>query len=182
MKTVLLALSLCGLFMTSSWNVSAQNKDKRIEKREAREARVKADDLKIAQSNTANIESLNFSFYPSAYEPEFGIQQELTGMADFYFTVDKSSFYMNLPYVGRFYANPMNMEGVPVSMTSKEFLYSIRSTDNINYVVTILPNDLGSYFNQGTKFVFYMNKNSSYARLVVSAEDRQDMTYYGSFK
>ncbi|MCI0920187.1 DUF4251 domain-containing protein [Sphingobacterium rhinopitheci] len=183
MKKLLFTLGLCGVFFLSTVNVSAQTKETRQEKKEVREKRDKTAAIKQAQKNVANIESLNFSFYPNSLEPEFGVSNPLTGMGDYYFTVDKTNFYMNLPYIGRFYVTPMNPENVPINLTCSQFLYSVHSTDGINIQVTIIPssNDITSLLNDGIRFVFNLNKNTGYAKLVVTSDNRQEMTYTGSF-
>lgn len=177
----LLTVSLCSLFLFSAVNVLAQKKETRLEKKEQREDRRKAEEVKFAQQNVASIESLNFTFYPTTVEPEFGITNDLSGMNNPYFTVDKTVLYMSLPYIGRFYANPMSPESSPITLTSNKFLYSVSSTDGVNIQVTIVPTDLVSVFNQDIKFVLYMNKKTGYARLVMTADNRQEMTYTGSF-
>jgi len=186
MKKLLFALSLCSVFFLSALNVSAQTKETRQEKKEIREKKDKTEQIKQAQKNVANIESLNFSFYPNTVETEFGIQNQLTGMGDYYFTVDKSNLYLNLPYIRRFAAIPFNNNGYDdsaINLTCSEFLYAVRSTDGINIQVTIVPADnvISNYFNDGIKFVFNLNKNTGYAKLVVTSENRQEMTYTGSF-
>ncbi len=183
MKKLLLAFGICGALIFSGLNSSAQVKETRQEKKEQREAKDKAERVKQAQKNVANIEALNFSFYPNTVEPEFGITNPLTGMGDYYFTVDKTNFYMNLPYIGRFYITPMSPENVPINLTCNKFLYAVHSTDGINIQVTIIPssNDIMALVNQGIRFVFNLNKNTGYAKLVVTSDERQEITYTGSF-
>lgn len=182
MKKILFTLGLCSVFFLSSVTVSAQSKEV---KKEQRENRDKAAAIKLAQKNVANIENLNFSFYPNTFEPEFGVTNELSGMGNFYFTVDKSNFYLNLPYVGRFYSNPGSMTSpdAPINLNCSQFLYSVHTTDGINIQVTIIPadNDVTRVLNEGIRFVFNLNKNSGYAKLVITADNRQEMTYTGSF-
>lgn len=184
MKKLLLTLSLCGLFVFAGVEASAQTKETRAEKKEQREKRDKTEQIKQAQKNVANIEALNFSFYPNTIEPQFGVTNELTGMGDYYFTVDKTNFYLNLPYIGRFYATPMYPEDRVINLTCSKFLYTVHSTDGINIQVTVIPseNTITNYLNDDIKFVFNLNKNTGYAKLVVSSTDRQEMTYTGSFK
>lgn len=184
MKKLLLTLGLCGAFFFSAVDASAQTKETRAERKEQREKRDKAALVKEAQKNLANIETLNFSFYPNSIEPQFGVTTPLTGMGDYYFTVDKSNFYMNLPYIGRFYVTPMNPENTAINLDCNKFLYAVHSTDGINIQVTIIPSDnnITNILNQDIKFVFNLNKNSGYAKLVVTAENRQEITYTGSFK
>ena len=185
MKKILFTLGLCSVFFLSTVTVSAQTKETKQDKKELREKKDKTEAIKLAQKNVANIENLNFSFYPNTFEPEFGVTNDLTGMGDFYFTVDKTNFYMNLPYVGRFYTNPMAMTpaNAPINLTCSQFLYSVHSTDGVNIQVTVLPadNDVTRVLNDGIRFVFYLNKNSGYAKLVVTADNRQEMTYTGTF-
>ena len=182
MKSLLFTTALCSAFLFSNTaTLYAQNSTGKTERKELRKEREKEDAIKNAQKNVATIESLNFSFYPTSYEPEFGMSQALVGVSDFYFTVDKTSFYANMPFLNRFALNANGPANTPLSVSSKSFLYSINSTDGVNIQVTILPNDLSTYFNQGTKFVFYFNKNTNFAKLVVTSEGYQEMTYTGTF-
>lgn len=183
MKKLLFTLGLCGVFFLSTVNVIAQTKETRQEKKEDREKREKAEQVKQAQKNVANIETLNFSFYPNAIEPEFGLSNPLSGMGDYYFTVDKTNFYLNLPYIGRFYVTPMSSENVPINLTCSKFLYAVHTTDGINIQVTILPADnvVTSLLNEGIRFVFNLNKNTGYAKLTVTSDNRQEISYTGSF-
>lgn len=179
MKKLLFTLSLCGLFfMGNSAIVTAQTKaDKKEQKADER----KLKQVEAAQKNVSRIEGLNFSFYPNTIEPEFGITQELMGGGDYYFTVDKNVLYMNLPYLGRFYITPTSPESVPINLTSSKFLYAVHTTDEINFHVTVIPSDLINILNQGIVFNFYINKNTGYAKLVVTADERQQITYTGTF-
>lgn len=181
MKKLLFTFGLCTLFLFSSFNVSAQNKETRQDKKEQKDEHKKLEAIKLAQKNVANIESLNFSFYPNTIEPEFGVTNPIMGGGDFYFTVDKTVIYMNLPYVGRFYITPMSPESVPINLTSNKFLYGVHTTDGVNIQVTIIPSDLINILNDGIKFEFYLNKNTGFAKLVVTAQNRQSITYTGNF-
>lgn len=194
MKKLLFTLSLCGLFTLSTVDLSAQTKETRTEKKELREKREKAARVKAAQKTVANIEALNFSFYPNSLEPEFGVSTPIMDIGnpgnpnsiangDYYFTVDKSSFYLNLPYIGRFYATPMDPESVPIDLTCNKFLYTVHSTDGINIQVTVIPseNTIVNLLNDDIKFVFNLNKNTGYAKLVVTSSNRQEITYTGTF-
>ena len=178
-------LGLCSMFLFTGVNTFAQSKETKKEQREERkEKRVeerKLEQIKLAQQNVANIESLNFSFYPSTVEPEFGIINQLSGMGNFYFTVDKTVLYLNLPYVGRFFINPVSPESSSININSNSFLYTVNSIDGVNVKVTIVPKDILNVMNEGIQFVLYMNKNSGYARLVMTADNRQEITYTGSF-
>ncbi len=178
-KTII--VGVFSLFFISAQNLSAQSKETRNERIEKRDERRKAEQLKIAQQNKADIQTLNLSFYPTTIEPEFGITSPLTGNGNFYFTVDKTYLYMNLPYIKRFYMNPTGPQDAAINLTSDNFLYSTHTTDNVNYKITIVPADLSDTFNSGMKFVLSLNKNSGYARLVVTADNRQEITYTGSF-
>lgn len=178
MKRLITFSFLCFLFF--GININAQSKDTRQEKREQREDRRKEEAVKLAQKNMVNIESLNFSFYPNTIEPQYGVTTELIA-GDYYLTVDKTSLYMNLPYIGSFYVNPLSPSNAPINITSSKFLYSIHTTDNINFQITIIPSDLYSTLNEGIKFVFSLNKKSGFARLSVTADNRQEITYTGSF-
>ncbi len=181
----LISIALCGLLFLASTNTFAQvketKKEQREERREQRDERRKLEQIKIAQQNVANIESLNFSFYPSTVEPEFGVTNQLNGTGNYYFTVDKTILYLNLPYVGRFFINPVSPESNPINITSNSFLYTVNSVDGVNVKVTIVPKDVLSTMNEGIQFVLYLNKNSGYARLVMTADNRQEITYTGSF-
>lgn len=179
MKKLLFTLGLCGLFFIgNSTIVTAQTK---AEKKEQKAEERKEKEAAYAQKNETRIEGLNFSFYPNTIEPEFGVTQELMGVADYYFTVDKNVLFMNLPYLGRFYVTPTSPENIPINLTSNKFLYSVHTTDEINFHVTIVPSDLINIVNQGIVFNFYINKNTGYAKLVVTANERQDITYTGNF-
>lgn len=192
MKKLLFTLSLCSLLLVPAVQVSAQNSQTKLEKKELKEKRKeerkeekeehkKLEEIKFAQQNVASIESLNFSFYPNTIEPEFGVTNPIMGLGDYYFTVDKNVMYINMPYVGRFYITPMSPESVPINLTSTRFLYSVHTTDGINFHVTIVPTDLINILNQGIEFNFYLNKNSGFAKLVVTADNRQEITYTGTF-
>lgn len=194
MKKLLFTLSLCSVIVLSTVNVSAQTKETRQEKKEQRENRDKTEQIKQAQKNVANIETLNFSFYPNSLEAQFGVSTPIMDMGnpanpnsiangDYYFTVDKTNFYLNLPYIGRFYATPINPENKAINLTCNKFLYAVHSTDGINIQVTILPseNTISNYLNDDIRFVFNLNKNTGYAKLVVTSTDRQEMTYTGTF-
>lgn len=188
MKKLLFTLSLCSLFFVSAVTVSAQNKEtkqekqeQKLEKKEQKEERKKLEEAKFAQQNIANIESLNFSFYPNTIEPEFGVTNPIMGPGDYYFTVDKDVMYINMPYVGRFYITPMSPESIPINLTSSKFLYSVHTTDGVNFHVTVVPQDLINILNQGIEFNFYLNKNSGFAKLVITANNRQEITYTGTF-
>lgn len=192
MKKVLFTLGLCGMFMFSGTSVFAQKKET---KKEQREQRDKTEQIRQAQKNVANIETLNFSFYPNTLEPEFGVSTPIADVGsltnpnsiangDYYFTVDKTNFYLNLPYIGRFYATPISPESRAINITCNKFLYAVHSTDGINIQVTIIPseNTIVNYLNDDIKFVFNLNKNTGYAKLVVTSAERQEMTYTGTFK
>lgn len=183
MKKLLLVLGIGSALIFSGLNVSAQTKESKETKKEIREAKEKSERIKQAQKNVANIETLNFSFYPNTVEPEFGVTRQLTGMGDYYFTVDKSNFYLNLPYIGQFYATPMDRQDIPINLTCSQFLYAVHTTDGINIQVTIIPssNDIVNILNQGIRFVFNLNKNTGYAKLTVTSDERQEITYTGSF-
>lgn len=191
MKKLLFTLGLCSLFFISSVNVvNAQNskKETKLEKKEEKEKKKEEEkkkkeleQAKFAQQNIANIESLNFSFYPNTIDPEFGITNELMGAGDYYLTVDKNVMYMNLPYIGTFYINPVMPNETPINLTSYDFLYAVHTTDEVNFQITIIPTDLINILNQGIRFNFYVNKNTGYARLVVTATNRQEITYTGNF-
>lgn len=183
MKKKLFTLGLFSLLFLLSVNVSAQAVETKQEKKEQKEEKKKQEEIKQAQANLANIETLNFSFYPNTIEPEFGVTQPITGLGDYYLTVDKKNFYVNLPYIGRFFTNPMDPESATVNLSCSEFLYAVHSTDGINIQVTILPADnvITKLMNEGIRFVFNMNKNTGYAKLVVTSDDRQEMTYTGLF-
>lgn len=181
MKSILFTAALCSAIVFSNTALYAQGSAGKTDRKELRKEREKEDAIKNAQKNVATIESLNFSFYPTSYEPEFGMSQALMGVSDFYFTVDKTSFYANMPFLNRFALNASGPANSALAVTSKSFLYSINSTDGVNIQVTILPSDLSTYFNQGTKFVFYFNKNTSFAKLVVTSEGYQELTYTGTY-
>lgn len=194
MKKLLFTLGLGLVCLFSATQVSAQTKETRQEKKEQREKRDKTAQIKQAQKNVANIEALNFSFYPNALEAQFGVSTPIMSLGnpanpnsmangDYYFTVDKSDFYLNLPYIGRFYATPMNPENRDINLTCSKFLYDVHSTDGINIQVTIIPseNTILNYMNDDIKFVFNLNKNTGYAKLVVTSQNRQEMTYTGTF-
>lgn len=178
-------ISLFSIFLFTGVNCLAQSKEIRKEQREERKEKRaedrKVEQIKLAQQNVANIESLNFSFYPSTIEPEFGITNQLSGMENYYFTVDKTILYLNLPYLGRFFINPVSPESSSISINSNSFLYTVNSIDGVNVKVTIVPKDILNVMNEGIQFVLYMNKNSGYARLVMTADNRQEITYTGSF-
>lgn len=186
MKKTLLVLSLCSLFLISGIEiVSAQNtqkkKETKLEKKEQREDKRKLRQAKEGIENITRIETLNFSFYPNIIEPEFGAFHDLLD-GDYYFTVDKDVMYMNLPYIGRFYVTPVSPENIPINLTSSKFLYFVHTTDEVNFHVTIIPNDPILLLNQGIEFNFFLNKNDGSATLKVTADNRQEVTYTGSFE
>lgn len=134
-----------------------------------------------AERNVVSIESLNFSFYPNTVEPEFGISRNIFN-SDYYFTVDKKSLNINLPYLGRFYATPVAHEEVPINLTSSQFLYFVHTDDEVTFEVTIIPSDQQNLLNQGIKFFFTINKQTQETTLKVTADNRQDITYQGTFQ
>lgn len=183
MKKQISILGILSVLCFFVLDLSAQTVETKQEKKELREEKKKEEAVKQAQSNLANIETLNFSFYPNTIEPEFGMTNPITGLGDYYLTVDKTNLYVNLPYLGRFFSNPMDPERATVNLTCSEFLYAVHSTDGINIQVTILPADnvITKLMNEGIRFVFNLNKNTGYAKLVVTSDDRQEMTYTGLF-
>lgn len=185
MKQKFLTLSLCGLFLISGIQVisaqdTQQKKETKEEKKEQQEKKRKDRQTEEGLKNITKIETLNFSFYPDEVEPEFGISHELVG-GDYYFKVDKNVMYMNLPYIGRFYITPTSPEDIPINLTSSKFLYFVHTTDEVNFHVTIIPSDPEMTLNQGIQFNFFINKSDGSATLKVSAENRQEITYTGSF-
>lgn len=172
---------MIGLMMTlASSSMLAQNKTKATVK-EAKEA-IKAErKAKQEAKNVSFIETLNFSFYPTTVEPEFGIQRDINCM-DCYFTVDKDYLSINLPYIGRFYIQPLSPEDVPIRVYSNKFLYMVHTENEVDFTVTIVPSDIVNILNEGINFTFTMNKENGSATLVVSATNRQSVTYTGYYQ
>lgn len=185
MKKLLLTLAIVGCLGTfSSVEAVAQTTNKKEltkeQKKEAKEKKKAAEEQKFANSNLKQIATLNFSFIPNEIDPEFGMDRILT-CTDCYFNVDQNYLSVRLPYLGRFYITPVMVQEIPINITSSDFLYSVSTTDNITYKVVIVPQDLVSILNQGLKFVFVMNKDTGNATLTVQADNRQDVTYQGTF-
>lgn len=192
MKKTLLTLSLSGIFLISGLGLSAQSntpetkaeKKELKEKAEAQKKQQREAKRKLAQArqgieNISRIETLNFSFYPNTVEPEFGLPIDLDGL--YYFTVDKNVIEMDLPYVGRFYVTPYDPENIPLNITSSKFVYLVHTNDEVTFDVAIFPSDLVSILNQGIKFEFTLNKTTGSATLKVTADNRQEVTYTGTF-
>lgn len=181
MKKLLMILSFSALaILLGSSSVVAQNNVKEM-KEKAKEIAKKDRKLKQEEENVASIEMLNFSFYPTTIEPEFGVQKDIDCL-DCYFTVNKNYLYVNLPYMGRFYIQPLTPEDVPVKLYSNKFLYMVHTTNGVDFQVEIVPNDTVNILNEGITFTFNMNKDTGSATLVVSATNRQSVTYTGYFQ
>ena len=188
MKKLLLGLSIFGMLMTSA-SVFAQDKKKetkaektevKAEKKEAREKRDALRDAKQEQQNLMSIETLNFSFTPITVTPEFGIEHDITSMFP-YVNVDKDDFTAQLPYMGNFYIDPIELSEMPINIYSAKFLYSVHTTDGILYNVLIVPTDTVNILNESIKFNFTLDKNTGYGTLVITAENRDSITFTGMF-
>ena len=178
-KTLFTTLSLVGLCLTLlSSSVLAQTK---AEKKEERAEKAKMREAKEAVENITRIETLNFSFYPNTVEPEFGMQRQIDNL-NYYVTVDKNNLSINLPYIGRFYIQPISPEEVPIQIYSSKFVYMVHTDDEVLFDVTIAPQDVVNILNDGILFKFTINKETSAATLVVSADNRQNVTYTGFFQ
>lgn len=185
MKKLLLTLSLSGLFLTLiSSSIFAQTQTKaevKAEKKQERIDRSKVKQAKEGAENITRIETLNFSFYPTTVEPEFGIQREIDNL-DYYVTVQKNNLSINLPYIGRFYIQPISPEDVPIQIYSSKFVYMVHTDNEVDFEVTIAPQDVVNILNEGILFKFTINKTSGNTTLTVSANNRQDVTYTGYFQ
>lgn len=181
MKKLLLTLSICGLFLTST-SAFAQNKkeETKQERKEARKEKRLEKQAKEEQQNIMSIETLNFTFTPETVSPEFGMERDITSLAP-YVTVDKDYFTAELPYLGTFYIQPVSPSEIPIQVYSSKFLYFVHTTDGITFTVEVVPTDTVNILNQGIKFDFTLNKNDGSATLVVSAENRDSITYTGYF-
>ena len=184
MRKSLFTFSLCCIFFMASFQLASaqdksQQKETKMEKKEQREAKRKLHQAQRGIKNISRIESLNFSFYPNTVEPEFGMQRDLDGL--YYFTVDKNIIDMDLPYIGRFYVTPVDPENIAINLTSSKFVYFVHTDDEVTFHVSIFPSDQVSILNQDIKFYFTLNKTTGAATLEVSAENRQNITYTGTF-
>lgn len=183
MKKLLLALSFAGMLMTSATSFAQNQKNET--KQEKKEARKEKDALKQAkqeQENIMSIETLNFSFTPETVTPEFGMQHEMNITSLFpYVNVDKDNFTARLPYMGNFYIQPEEPSQVPIEVYSSQFLYAVHTTDGVTFDVTIVPSDTVNILNESIRFNFTLNKNTGAATLVVSAENRDSITFTGYF-
>ena len=191
MKKLLLVLSVFGMFMTSTTTFA---QSKKAEVKQAKQAREEAKQsknevkrennvliqAKREQSNITSIETLNFSFTPTTVTPEFGVQHDITSLYP-YVNVEKDNFSAQLPYMGSFYVQPVQASQVPINIYSNQFLYSVRTADGVIFKVTIVPNDVVDILNQNIKFNFTLNKNTGVATLVVTAENRNSITFTGMF-
>lgn len=181
MKKLLLVFSFAVMLMTGT-NAFAQSKETKQEKKEAKKEKDALKQAKQEQQNVMSIETLSFSFNPTTVTPEFGIQHQLDVTSLFpYVNVDKDSFTARLPYIGNFYIQPQEPSQVPIEVYSSKFLYAVHTTDGITFDVTIVPSDTVSILNESIRFNFTLNKNTGEATLVITAENRDSITFTGSF-
>lgn len=181
MKKILLTLTLCSLFIVGATAQNSTKQEKRTQKKEQQKtARVEKAAVQ-AQQNIAKIETLNFTFYPNIVEPEFGLSKNIFS-GDYYLTVDKNVMYMSLPYIGRFYIQPVAPEDKAIDLRSSQFLYSVHTDDETTFSVLIAPSDVLNVLNQGIMFNFSLNKSNGSATLKVTANNRQEITYSGYYR
>lgn len=114
--------------------------------------------------------------------PEFGTQHQMDVTSLFpYFNVDKTNFDARLPYMGNFYIQPVEPSQEPIEVYSNKFLYSVHTTDGITFQVLIVPSDTINVLNENIKFLFTLNKNTGAATLVVTALNRDSITFTGTY-
>lgn len=180
MRKLLFVFSVFVLMLGVSNQTFAQKHKK--ETKVERQAERKMKEVAWANKNVSNIESLNFTFVPNEVDPEFGMTKMLDDvMTDYYFTVDKNNLQIRLPYLGRFYIQPFGDEERAIDMNSRKFVYSVHTDDEINFEILVYPTDVLDIMNQDIKFIFSLNKNTGEGTLKVSSENRQDISYTGTF-
>lgn len=118
------------------------------------------------------LETQDYVFTAQSIVPANGYTRQLNGLYDLRITPEKVVSF--LPYMGRIYSPIINPDDGPLRFTSKDFAYSEQPQKKGGWSVTIKPKDI--------RTVREMTLNVSddgYARLEVSGNDRQSVTFYG---
>lgn len=152
-------------------------------KKELKEEKKEFKKIKEEQQAIIDIETPNFTFYPSTVTPEFGLTRYLNIAADnLYLQVSKTDVSANLPFIGQFYIEPVEPYEVPLSFYSKKFTYSVNTTDGVNFQMQLVPTDLMTVMNKGLVINFKFNKDTRVGTVTIQTENRTEVTYTGYFQ
>lgn len=152
-------------------------------KREAKEEKKELKEAKQEQQNIIDIETPNFTFYPYTVQPEFGISHTLNIAAEnLYLQVSKTNVSARLPFIGQFYLQPVEPFERPLNFYSNKFIYAVKTTDEINYEMSLVPSDLVSIMNEGLVITFNFNKNTNQGTVKITATNRSEISYTGYFQ
>ena len=177
MKKIIFTLVLSTSILFSGF--AQQTTTKKELKQERKEQRA----LQSEQQAVIDIETPNFTFYPSTVTPEFGLTRYLNIAADnLYLQVSKSDVSARLPFIGQFYIEPVEPFERPLDFYSKKFVYSVKSIDGINFQMQLVPSDLIAVVNEGLVITFKFNKDSKVGSVTVQTENRTEVTYSGYFQ
>ena len=177
MKKFILTLGLSTALIFSGFAQQAVTSKKELkeEKKELKEA-------KTEQQNIIDIETPNFTFYPYTVQPEFGINRTLNIAADnLYLQVSKTNVSARLPFIGQFYIEPVEPYQKPLNFYSNKFIYTVKTTDEINYEIALVPSDLVSVMNEGLVITLNFNKNTNQGTVKIKTNNRSEISYTGYF-
>ena len=117
------------------------------------------------------IESKRFVFRAQSASPQRSGTKQLTSEYDVKLLGDSIISY--LPYFGRAYSAPMGTGGGGIQFTSSQFTYSNKKK-NKGWDITITPKDAGD-----VRQLFFSISNSGYARLQVTSNNREPISFNG---
>jgi len=177
MKKIIFTLVLSTTILFSGFAQQTTNK------KELKEQKKELREQKSEQQAVIDIETPNFTFYPSTVTPEFGLTRYLNIAADnLYLQVSKTDVNARLPFIGQFYIDPVEPFERPLDFYSKKFVYSVKSADGINFQMQLVPSDLITVVNDGLVINFKFNKDTKVGSVTIQTENRTEVTYTGYFQ
>ncbi len=129
-------------------------------------------------AKTESIESRNLTFSARSATPLSGRSITLTDR--YTLKISPDTIAARLPYFGRSYIAPTDASNIGIDFVSTNFDYKSEQKKNGMYDITIVPKDLTKLEQRGLKIFLSLGYNG-YGTLQVSFNDRQPISFYGSF-
>jgi len=120
-----------------------------------------------------------YTFKPHQVTPMSGSTRYLS--YDYSLRISNDTLNVYLPYFGRAYTAPMDINDSGIKFTSTDFEYTMKEKKNGSYDIIIKPNNVQSNMNRGIVFYLSLNDNG-YGSLNVNFTNRQSVSYYGIFE
>lgn len=130
----------------------------------------------IADNIKAKIDSVNYTFSPQTALPMGGRSVNLT-LSYYSLKVSKDTVKAQLPYFGRAYVAPTNLQDGGIKFVSTDFNYNVAEKKNGDWEISITTND-----TQPKVDLRLSVSDNGYSTLYVLDNNRQPISFYGKIE